>query len=112
MTKTEIEAYIKENGGIFAEMKEELLGTSHEVIFEKGIPRWKKDENYPVDNLNDLVMEMLSKGLTPNDEAWRDVYRKIGYSLYGYWEVFYWEANNEDAEEYSYEASGQKAKKN
>jgi hypothetical protein len=24
----------------------------------------------------------------------------MGYSLSGYWEIFYWEVNNEDAEDY------------
>jgi len=50
-------------------------------------------------------MDFLERGVTKNDEEWRDAYRKIGYSLSGYWEVFYWNANNEDAEAYDYPTS-------
>ena len=35
-----------------------------------------------------------------NSEMWRKLYRDLGYSLFGYWEIFYWEANNEKAAEY------------
>ena len=37
---------------------------------------------------------------TKNSEEWRKLYRDIGYSLYGYWEIFYWDMNNEDAADY------------
>jgi hypothetical protein len=28
------------------------------------------------------------------------MYRDMGYSLYGYWEIFYWEMNNDYAQDY------------
>jgi hypothetical protein len=39
-------------------------------------------------------------GLGKNDESVRKLYRDMGYSLSGYWEIFYWEMNNEDADQY------------
>lgn len=35
-----------------------------------------------------------------NSEKYRALYRYIGYSLYGYWEIFYWKVNNEKAHLY------------
>jgi len=50
--------------------------------------------------MNNVVNFMYSIGLTKNSEEYRKLYRDIGYSLYGYWEIFYWEMNNEDASDY------------
>jgi hypothetical protein len=36
-------------------------------------------------------------GLNKNSEEVRKLYRDMGYSLSGYWEIFFWEVNNEDA---------------
>lgn len=41
-----------------------------------------------------------SMGLTKNSEEMGKLYRDMGYSLSGYWEIFYWETNNEDAGKY------------
>jgi hypothetical protein len=35
-----------------------------------------------------------------NDPLIRELYRRLGYSLFGYWEVFYWEVNNDNADKY------------
>jgi hypothetical protein len=78
----------------------------HEVIEdEHGTVRWKGDkvvrallENQI--NLNELWMLFRSMGLTKNSEEVRKLYRNMGYSLSGYWEIFYWEVNNEDAKKY------------
>ena len=107
MTEHKIRNLIIEKGDIFAEMQDELLSTNHIIVEERDSLRWKEDKDFTSANpdLNDLVEKMINAGLTKNDEEWRDVYRKMGYSLYGYWEVFYWEANNEDAEEYNYKKS-------
>jgi len=32
-----------------------------------------------------------------NDPKIRELYKAMGYSLSGFWEIFYWEVNNEDA---------------
>lgn len=51
-------------------------------------------------NLNDLWELLESLGHNRNSEFLRDLYRKKGYSLFGYWEIFYWEVNNPIAHEY------------
>lgn len=35
-----------------------------------------------------------------NDTLIRELYRRLGYGLWGYWEVFYWEANNPNSDKY------------
>jgi len=78
---------------------------NHEVVMtENGILRWK--ENPDVINmvrkigLNDIVALFYTLGIDKNNEIHRKLFRDIGYSLSGYWEVFYWTVNNEYAEEY------------
>lgn len=78
----------------------------HEVIKDKhGTVRWKEDKVVSAllsnqINLNDLWILFRSMGLTKNSEEMRKLYRDMGYSLSGYWEIFYWETNNEDARRY------------
>lgn len=77
----------------------------HEVIEDQnGTFRWKEDPTVRkiIDTgiLNDLWVLFYKMGLTKNSEEVRKLYRDMGYSLSGYWEIFYWEVNNEDAEEY------------
>jgi hypothetical protein len=43
---------------------------------------------------------MIYRGLDKNCDEYRKVYRDIGYSLDGYWEIFYWEVNNPISREY------------
>ena len=77
---------------------------NHTVILDEGMFRWKKDE--AVDNLvdkmgfNELIELFHRLGHGRNSEIVRKLYRDMGVSLYLYWEVFYWNMNNEDAEEY------------
>ena len=52
-------------------------------------------------NLNDLWMLFYEMGLGKNDEPVRKLYRDLGYTLEGYWNLFYWEANNPEARSYS-----------
>ena len=79
---------------------------NHEIIQdERGTLRWKENPGVRkmVDekmNLNDIWRLFFSLGITKNSEIIRKLYRDMGYSLYGYWEVFYWEANNDDAADY------------
>jgi len=77
----------------------------HEIIMtETGVLRWK--ENKDVEHfrknisLNDLCPLLDSLGYDKNSEVYRKLYRDMGYSVFGYWEIFYWEMNNEEAEEY------------
>ena len=74
------------------------------IITENGTLRWEADEfiGRLTDgcNLNDIVQGLHSKGNGKNSEIYRELYRKMGYSLSGYWEIFYWDMNNEDAADY------------
>jgi hypothetical protein len=79
-------------------------GLNHNIIKdEHGTLRWEPD---PVIN---MLYEAGMIKLNPladhipnfkNDPRIRDLYRRMGYSVCGYWEVFHWEVNNELADEY------------
>jgi hypothetical protein len=80
---------------------------NHEIIRdEHGTFRWKADpiiqKTIPGKiDLNDLWYIMFhSMGMTKNSEQVRKLYRDMGYSLSGYCEIFFWEANNEEASKY------------
>ncbi len=81
--------------------------THHDHVIikdEHGTIRWKANQRVRdlVDKigLNDLVELLHYLGYGKNSEVYRKMYRNMGYSLYGYWEIFYWEVNNEDAADY------------
>jgi len=70
-----------------------------------GTYRWVQDSEIKkmainID-FNDLITSLYDMGLDKNSEIYRKLYRCLGYSLRGYWEVFYWEWNNENASEYT-----------
>lgn len=71
---------------------------------ESGPLRWKenKDITHFLEkiSLNDLCQMLSILGYGKNSEVYRKLYRDMGYSLYGYWEIFYWEANNPSASKY------------
>jgi hypothetical protein len=72
---------------------------------ENGLLRWQANPYVrncigETISLNDLIPLLYSLGYDKNSEVFRKLYRDLGYSLYGYWEVFYWEMNNEDASSY------------
>lgn len=82
----------------------EILDTethhNHPIIFENNVYRWKQSKTVRdiVDKvgLNDIIMLLLAMGYDKNSEVYRKLYRDIGISLFGYWEVFYWNANHDD----------------
>ena len=89
----------------FVEILERESHHDHEIIEDvDGSPRWKEDKDVRklVDKigLNDLIPLFHILGYDKNSEIYRKLYRNIGYSLSGYWEIFYWEMNNELADEY------------
>ncbi len=51
-------------------------------------------------DLNDLLALFHAMGYGRNSELWRKLYRDMGMSLSGYYEVFYDRWNNELADEY------------
>ena len=78
---------------------------NHEIIeTEDGVFRWKAnpDVEHFLKNisLNDLCPLLNCLGYGKNSEVYRKLYRDMGYSLSGYWEIFYWDLNNEDADSY------------
>ena len=88
---------------LFGEIMRKESHHDHPIELNK-IPRWKQNDDVKayVDKmgLNDTIGLFISMGYTRNSEVWRKLYRDIGTSLFAYWEVFYWEMNNEEAEEY------------
>jgi hypothetical protein len=72
----------------------------HELIMVNGVIRWKGNKEVDDLNVNDVVRLLYKLGYDKNSEVYRKYYRDLGYSLSGYWEVFYWEANNENQNEY------------
>lgn len=78
---------------------------NHEIIRDKeGVLRWKKNKAIAKYlkkiSLNDLCPLLRALGYGKNSEVYRQLYRDMGYSLFGYWEIFYWKANNEEAKNY------------
>lgn len=81
----------------------------HVIICDSnGTYRWKENDTVRkiIDrtNLNDIIVLLHCLGHDKNSETYRKMYRDMGYSLYGYWEIFYWEANNDAADEYKPQA--------
>lgn len=72
---------------------------NHNIILVDEHYRWEQTIHDPID-LNKKWEEWSKLGLTKNSEIVREYYRSIGYSLYGYWEIFYWEVNNPDFDKY------------
>ena len=94
--------YISED---YWEMMKTESHHNHEIILDsQGVIRWKEDPFVKrfADgcDLNNIVAGFYGKGNGKNSEIYREFYRKLGYSLSGYWEIFYWDMNNEDAEDY------------
>jgi hypothetical protein len=72
---------------------------------EHGVLRWEGDPIIemisPAGEFDCLSLNtMFMNGASKNDPRVRELYRKLGYSLFGYWEVFHWDVNNPQAEEY------------
>lgn len=77
----------------------------HKIIkYSDGTIAWLRDENtYILINsigLSKIMSLFEAMGLDRNSEIVRDLFRKYGYSLDGYWEIFYWVTNNPKAKKY------------
>lgn len=75
---------------------------NHPIIDVGGQLHWEADPM--VDRLvksGALDLDKLMDNSDKNDPTIRDFYRKMGYSLYEYWEVFHCEANNPKNDEYN-----------
>lgn len=91
------------------EETKEMLKTeshhNHEIVKdENGVIRWKQIPGVRkiMDQigLNEIWILFGKMGHGRNSEILRELYRQIGTSLFAYWETFYWEANNPDADKY------------
>ena len=84
-------------------------GKDHELYVHNDTVRWRDDpviemlyDELEVIDLNKLMMKLATtygEGYK-NDHRIRKFYRGLGYSLFGYWEVFFWDWNNEEADEW------------
>ena len=94
-------------------------GHDHEVYFDdQDTLRWRSNPSVDlINNMNEYDDEHLVKGdyvfdlnrfwqkwyqsgHTKNDSAVRRLYRDMGYSVHGYWEIFFWPVNNDIADEW------------
>ena len=77
----------------------------HKIVTVNGVYRWEEDSDVRTIkntiNLNSLTLLLELLGYGKNSEIYRKLYRCMGYSLFGYWEVFYWELNNPEAINYA-----------
>ena len=87
----------------------EILDTEnhhgHEIIEGiGGVIRWRENpvvrEIIDKINLNFLIILLEQLGFGRNSEVYRKLYRDMGYSLSGYYDIFYWEVNNDKADQY------------
>lgn len=90
---------------VYVEIFQAETHHDHELLQdEEGIYRWKENKSVrklvTEMNLNQIMSLFRELGLDKNSEIIRKMYRDMGYSLFGYWEIFYWTANNEIADQY------------
>jgi len=92
-------------------LKREHYG--HELYVDKhNTIRWVKNpekekeimEEFGASDLNDLFGRCRAD---KNDPRIRELYKHKGYSLFGFWEIFYWRVNNPCACEYKGRLAGE-----
>ena len=88
----------------YAKLLKKETHHNHEIIKVGNTLIWKPNEEAQryLENisLNDLCPLLSSLGYGKNSEVYRKLYRDMGYSIFGYWEIFYWVVNNPDAKKY------------
>ncbi len=107
MSKDEVieRAWITLRAEEYAEVMRGERYHNHLIIEDElGTYRWKqfparKAEIMDYFGATDLN-ELFSNGADKNDPLVRELYRCMGYSIFGYWEVFYWEVNNHKVEDW------------
>ena len=86
---------------IWKEMKLFEAHHDHKIIYDKKLKKFVWETTYVGKyDLNKIMSDFAKRGLTKNSEEVRALLRSIGYSLYGYWEIVYWEVNNDDVKSY------------
>ena len=99
--KNKLSENLEPDSYIFPMLKE-LNNTPHKIISVNGSLRWEEDTSLGNIDLNQITSDFYESDIDKNNEIWRNLYRRLGYSLYGYWEVFYWDANNIISSDYNY----------
>lgn len=111
MTNEEIRECIANNPEDYDTYQDvlEMDGANHELYMKGDVIRWKTDpivemlyRDLEIIDLNALMIGLIRKygeGYK-NDHRLRKFYRGLGYSLFGYWEIFFWDANNDEADEW------------
>lgn len=90
---------------IYAEILERESHHDHELLIDnEGKLWWKENPDFIVIKeklgLEKILNTLWHLGYDKNSEVLRKLYRDNGYSMFGYWEIFYWDWNNELADEY------------
>ena len=90
----------------YSEMMETEQHHHHEIVKdENGVFRWKEDpficRLIDACSISNIIDGFHANGIDKNSEVFRELFRRGGYPLRGYWEIFYWEVNNEEAGNYS-----------
>ena len=109
MTSDELKERYAKDSDVYAEVFAKD-GNDHEVFLDKnGTLRWKVNPSIEllfslnqvverpyiqVVDLNEFWTQWYKQGFTKNDPRVRKLYRDMGYSVSGYWEIFFWEVNN------------------
>lgn len=75
----------------------------HPIHIDKhGTLRWVMDPMIgKMWDLGGIDLNKLMANSDKNDPLIRDLFRQMGYSLHGYWEIFHWDVNNPKANEYN-----------
>ena len=92
----------------YSDVMEGGVSHDHKIIEdEHGTYRWEANQmvrrlvDSPSFDLNLYWTDKLQENpKAKNDPEVRKLYRDMGYSIFGYWEVFYWDVNNEYADEW------------
>mgnify|MGYP005850868527 CR=1 FL=1 len=74
--------------------------TNHPIVVDGGALKWKQTINYeknPELNPNNVAIDYMRGKITQKE--YMEYNRKIGYSLYGYWGIFYFN-NKFDLKQY------------
>lgn len=78
---------------------------NHRIYIDKfGKLRWEEDDEilkiYNKIQMNDIIIFLRKNNIDKSSDIYRALYRSIGYSIYGYWEIFYWDMNNPECDDY------------
>ena len=89
----------------YTEMMQTEQHHDHKIVMVGDVIRWEENkgvrEIVDMCDLNQMIADMHKRGIGKNDEPYRRLYRNMGYSLSAYWEIFYWDMNNDEADEYN-----------